>query len=522
MKRKILRLAMVAAMLFGYTDSSQAQDCAGEGPTTNLVCTAKEVQITRVEGILDSDPGCLCSDDVVNIQLEIDVEANTNRYDVGVFFAADGGDGYTGTCSPFIMEPTNASPYLDTEGVVDDGNDYCGDLDKQSVVQFNEIIPVSCAEGPAPEGGIEFMSVTTWSIDEDDASCNMGDLTYPATKSKCNQNPLVAPIPAPDVRFSASCPGIVEFSAGATVPFEINYDNNAVVSDLQDPVALIYDYDQTFFRVDLAGSDCPGLVDDGDTVTINPTLADLTAGSSNTCMLNLIFKDEAESLCDAGQTASGGFSVVHNGVTDKTATCLSPGADASCSFICENQLAVEFKRFDVETNQLSADFSWHTTFEPLNAGFVVEMSEQGSGFVEIGTVEATRSPKQEYTFAYEVSSVGIYRFRIRQNDIDGGHVYSAVLEKAFEIEEDFHISEVYPNPLRNNGTIRVSSKAGGDVRISLRDLNGQEVISLLKTTLGASSSRAVSIDTAGLPSGIYFVYLEGENYSTSRRLTVVN
>lgn len=85
----------------------------------------------------------------------------------------------------------------------------------------------------------------------------------------------------------------------------------------------------------------------------------------------------------------------------------------------------------------------------------------------------------------------------------------------------FTLADPYPNPFDGTTTVRFSVEAAQSVTLTLYDGVGREVRTLYAGTPSAGSVEAVVIDGTDLPNGVYTVRLEGEGFSTSKRITLV-
>ena len=73
---------------------------------------------------------------------------------------------------------------------------------------------------------------------------------------------------------------------------------------------------------------------------------------------------------------------------------------------------------------------------------------------------------------------------------------------------------IYPNPTNGNFNIKTVVDLG-DVRISIKDINGRNVY-----TQNVTLNDTVSINAEGLNSGIYLVQIEGDNYTHTAKLII--
>ncbi len=86
--------------------------------------------------------------------------------------------------------------------------------------------------------------------------------------------------------------------------------------------------------------------------------------------------------------------------------------------------------------------------------------------------------------------------------------------------EDYNLGQNYPNPFNPTTEIAFSLPSSGIVKLSVFDLSGRKVASLLDTHLPAGSYTQ-TFNGASLASGIYIYRLESENFSETRKMVIL-
>ena len=99
----------------------------------------------------------------------------------------------------------------------------------------------------------------------------------------------------------------------------------------------------------------------------------------------------------------------------------------------------------------------------------------------------------------------------------------AVRKKAIGVlENDFlNTINLYPNPTQNNSTLAFELNQRGVLQISVLDIHGRVVTSLVDLNLTAGKHE-VEIPSSTLQSGIYFVQLSANNKTTLIKLVVAH
>jgi hypothetical protein len=152
---------------------------------------------------------------------------------------------------------------------------------------------------------------------------------------------------------------------------------------------------------------------------------------------------------------------------------------------------------------------WVTAAELNNAFFEIERKEGGAPWRCIGSVpgSGTTSAESRYVFTDPLRDLGaetMLRYRLAQVDYDGTRDYSP--EARVEISEPppYPVFEaVWPNPASDQLFLRFTLPEEADVRISLSDMSGREVLRLPSSVLRSAGGNLLRIATEDLPVGCY-------------------
>jgi subtilisin family serine protease len=85
----------------------------------------------------------------------------------------------------------------------------------------------------------------------------------------------------------------------------------------------------------------------------------------------------------------------------------------------------------------------------------------------------------------------------------------------------FTLSAPYPSPVTGTATIDFSTGQSGRVSVSVYDVTGRRVATLLDVGHRAAGPGTVTFDTRALPSGVYFVKMETALQTLSKKITIV-
>ncbi len=187
-------------------------------------------------------------------------------------------------------------------------------------------------------------------------------------------------------------------------------------------------------------------------------------------------------------------------------------------------LPVELASFTAVLSGTDVVLGWKTLSEQNNLGYDVEVMSPGqSTFRAIGFVDGhgTTTEAQNYSYRATGLEFGKNTFRLKQVDLDGSFAYSSSVEIDVELPTEFIMEAAYPNPFNPRATFEFAVQDQQQVRASLYNMIGQEVAELFSGVVEANDMQAVSIDGAGLPSGIYIVRVAGEKFEATQTISLL-
>jgi len=187
----------------------------------------------------------------------------------------------------------------------------------------------------------------------------------------------------------------------------------------------------------------------------------------------------------------------------------SDGAtDLSIKINGDNNIPVELTSFTAIADNGIVELSWITATETNNQGFEVQRSAGGE-FETLAFVEGHGTTTESQAYAYNDGSVntGTYTYRLKQVDFDGTFEYSNAIEVDVPAPAIFALDQNYPNPF--NPSTKIEFRLAVDSKVSMTVFNvlGQEVASLLNGNLVAGSHQ-VNFDASLLNSGVYMYRIE--------------
>jgi len=169
---------------------------------------------------------------------------------------------------------------------------------------------------------------------------------------------------------------------------------------------------------------------------------------------------------------------------------------------------VELTSFTAAADYGVVELSWITATETNNQGFEVQRSNGGE-FESIAFVagHGTTTESQAYSYSDKNVNAGSYSYRLKQVDFDGSFEYSKVVEVEVLTPAEFALDQNYPNPFNPSTTINFRLAVDSKVSMTIFNVLGQEVASLLNGNLVAGSHQ-ISFDASSLNSGVYMYRIE--------------
>ena len=146
---------------------------------------------------------------------------------------------------------------------------------------------------------------------------------------------------------------------------------------------------------------------------------------------------------------------------------------------------------------------WETASEKNAKQFIIERSEDGGNFIEIGKIAASAKDGHEQKYQLLDKSElrnGTYYYKLIEIDNDGKEHFSKII--AVTIEDGKEIIRFAPNPAENNFDIIFGvNSLNLDTKMEMYNSFGQKV----KEESFVPTTPIKEIDIHGLPSGLYFI-----------------
>ncbi|HSZ26209.1 MAG TPA: T9SS type A sorting domain-containing protein [Cytophagaceae bacterium] len=190
----------------------------------------------------------------------------------------------------------------------------------------------------------------------------------------------------------------------------------------------------------------------------------------------------------------------------------SPFSNCSVSL----PMPVTLISFDAVYSNNAVDLLWATAYEKNNSYFLIERSSDGINFEAIGKVEGGGNSNHylSYSFTDNTPVAGIVYYRLKQVDIDGVFVYSAI--KSVTVSDGNNVF-VYPTPVNTGNEIHVKISSLSEVEsvtINVVDILGKEVLHY------SGNGAFHTLSSAQLAKGVYLVIVQEANTTSTNKIVV--
>jgi hypothetical protein len=196
-----------------------------------------------------------------------------------------------------------------------------------------------------------------------------------------------------------------------------------------------------------------------------------------------------------------------------------------------------FHSFNAEWTGLHIELEWSVNSEMSVNRYVIERAADGGEYVDVGSIpaEGNADSTRTYNWTDSTPAPGSYDYRIRQITNDGAMTHSPGVNVIVtdtgtgEVSPSgyrFELHQNYPNPFNPTTTIRYSLAEPSNIRLTVWNLIGQRVATLVSTSQDAGTY-AATFDASRLSSGMYFYTIEAishdgtGNWTDTRKLMLI-
>lgn len=253
-----------------------------------------------------------------------------------------------------------------------------------------------------------------------------------------------------------------------------------------------------------------------------------TISSTNTLLATIRFTKGVSGWGSAhivkeSENGDWGTIILNNNIQQ---TLLYPSSDQSLPVLMESITASYLATQGVE-------IEWTTASEWNSLGFYVWRSTDPNGSYEKLTVtmipnQGNTSSGSDYSYIDSEAKEGVaYWYKIEEVNSDGGSTFFGPIyvHDTSAKPHSFELSQNFPNPFNNGTVIRYQLPEDAFVNLSVYDILGQKVRTLVNQTQ-PTNYYEITWNGKGdknrvLPSGVYFMRLQTETFVQVRRVLML-
>jgi hypothetical protein len=164
------------------------------------------------------------------------------------------------------------------------------------------------------------------------------------------------------------------------------------------------------------------------------------------------------------------------------------------------------KQLEGQEFQIGVMLTWATQVEDNSSMFMVEKSENGIDYTNIGTVAGAGNSKKskEYNFLDVMASSPFVYYRLKQIDVDGSFSFTDVLKLKKTISNNFMVARMSSPAASKEFTATLDVFKEGDMRYELRDLEGKVLFASVQPMVNGLNDITVSL--ADQKPNLYKIY----------------
>ncbi len=167
------------------------------------------------------------------------------------------------------------------------------------------------------------------------------------------------------------------------------------------------------------------------------------------------------------------------------------------------------KQLEGQEFQIGVMLTWATQVEDNSSMFMVEKSENGIDYTNIGTVTGAGNSKKskEYNFLDVMASSPFIYYRLKQIDVDGSFSFTDVMKLKKTISNNFMVARMSSPSASKEFTATLDVFKEGDLRYELRDLEGKVLFASVQPMVNGLNDITVSLaDQKPNLYKIYFIF----------------
>lgn len=165
---------------------------------------------------------------------------------------------------------------------------------------------------------------------------------------------------------------------------------------------------------------------------------------------------------------------------------------------------------------------WSTASEIDNRGFEIQRSVPGGPWEGLTFVKGAGNSNSLINYSYTDRDLfpRVYNYRLRQEDIDGKYKFSMIVSVTLNGTAESRLGQNYPNPFKNETTIQFTLAQREKVTLTVFDMNGRVVKTLINNVSKDKGTHAVNFFSNALPPGMYYYTLQTDGYTQTKKMVL--
>ncbi len=184
-------------------------------------------------------------------------------------------------------------------------------------------------------------------------------------------------------------------------------------------------------------------------------------------------------------------------------------------------LAAQLNSFDVIGRDGEVEVTWTTASETNNDRF--EITRNGTMVAEVDATNNAAGSSYSWT-DHGLTNGTTYTYSLVAVDMNGGRselaTESVVPSAGAAVITEYALHQNYPNPFNPTTTITFDLVEAGNVTLTVYNLMGQEIATLVNNELAAGRHQ-VAFDAANLPSGLYLYRMEANGFTDQHKMLLM-
>jgi hypothetical protein len=195
--------------------------------------------------------------------------------------------------------------------------------------------------------------------------------------------------------------------------------------------------------------------------------------------------------------------VLGSGASGSVSVTTPGGTSSLAGFTYTSILPLSVISFTTQIQNNTTNLSWQTNNEVNVSHFIIQRSEDGTSFSNIGKVVAKGDGTYNYTDNQLLNATIIY-YRLQMVDKDGSYTYSKV--EAVTLNDKRKTLTMYPNPVKDNLFVQFTSSKAEKLTLQVTDLQGR-ILQQEDTQVGIANV-SLSVNTSALAKGSYVLLVK--------------